>query len=71
MVEMQQVQSSNVEAVGYDAAAAELHVQYLSSPAVYVYQGVPEDVFERLLNSPSVGSFLHAEVKGVYPFYKK
>lgn len=70
MPEMHYVQSSTVESVGYDAESAELHVTFLSSPVTYVYQGVPADLFERLMLAPSKGTFLHWEVKGTYPFYK-
>lgn len=69
-MEMEYVQSTNVEAIGYDAEAAELHVRYLGSPTVYVYQGVPSDVHERLMAGGSKGTFIHREIKGVYPFYR-
>jgi KTSC domain len=70
MVEMQFVQSGTVEAVGYDVDASELHVRFNSSPSAYIYQGVPQDVFDRLMASPSKGSFLNREVIKVYPFYR-
>ncbi|WP_399230307.1 KTSC domain-containing protein [Synechococcus sp. CS-1332] len=63
------VSSSNVESVGYDEIAQELHVRYHSRPDIYVYQAVPQDLFDRLLAASSKGSFLHREVKGVYSFF--
>ena len=70
MVDMHAIQSSTVDAVGYDAEASELHVRFRSSPSAYIYQGVPQGVFDSLMTSPSVGSFLHREVIKVYPFYR-
>ncbi len=70
MPEMQYVQSRNVESVGHDPETAELHVRFKSSPITYVYQGVPADVFDRLMIAPSKGIFINQEVKNVYPFYK-
>lgn len=70
MPEMVYVQSSNVESVGYDVNTAELHVRYVSFATIYVYQGVPADVFDRLMIAPSKGVFISQEVKGAFPFYK-
>lgn len=71
MVEMTFVQSSNVESIGYDPVAMELHVRYLSSPTVYVYTGVPDLIYDALMAAPSKGSFIGREVKGTYPFEKR
>jgi hypothetical protein len=70
MPEMEYVNSSNVESIGYDGDTGELHVRYLSSPQTYVYQGVSQEVHDRLMIAPSKGSFIAAEVKKVYPCYK-
>jgi hypothetical protein len=70
MPEMIYVDSSNVEAIGYDDNAQELHVQFLSG-GLYVYYGVPRQVFDGLMASPSKGSFLNREIKGVYQFAKQ
>jgi hypothetical protein len=70
MPEMIYVSSSNIEAIGYDDAAQELHVQFLSG-GYYVYNGVPRPIFDELMGAPSKGSFLNREVKGVYQFTKQ
>lgn len=70
MVEMQFVQSNTVEAIGYDAQSSELVIQFKSSPSPYIYQGVPEHVYEGLMASSTKGGFLHREVISVYPFYR-
>ncbi len=70
MLEMIYVDSSNIEAVGYDDDSQELHVQFLSS-GYYIYSDVPREIFDDLMNAPSKGSFLNREVKGIYQFTKQ
>ena len=70
MPEMTYVDSSNIEAVGYDDTTQELHVQFLSG-GYYIYSGVPRTIFDDFINAPSKGSFLNREVKGIYPFTKQ
>ncbi len=70
MPEMIYVDSSNVEAVGYDGDAHELHVQFVSGGS-YIYYEVPQDVFDAFMSAASKGSFLNREIKGVYRFTKR
>ena len=70
MPEMIFVDSSNVEAIGYDDNTRELHVQFLSG-GYYIYHDVPREIFDELMNAPSKGSFLNREVKRVYQFVKQ
>lgn len=66
-VEMIQVSSSNILAVGYDADNQIVHVQFLNG-SEYIYKGVPLHEFDGLLNAPSVGSYLHRNYKNIYPY---
>ncbi len=70
MPEMIYVDSSNVEAIGYDADAQELHVQFISG-GTYVYFGVPSAIFDAFMLAPSKGSFLNREIKNAFPFRKE
>lgn len=70
MLEMIYVDSSNIEAIGYDDDTQELHVQFLSG-GCYIYSDVPRKIFDDLMNAPSKGSFLNREVKGIYQFTKQ
>ena len=70
MLEMIYVDSSNIEAIGYDETAQELHVRFLSGD-MYAYHSVPRDIYDALMNAPSKGSFLNREVKGVYEYSKQ
>lgn len=62
----QSVFSSNVSEVAYDSDTGELLVTWAKSGKVSAYQGVPEDVAQKLANAPSVGQMINAEIK---PFY--
>ena len=65
--EMFPVSSSNVGAVGYDAANQWVYVQFLDG-SVYAYKGVPEHEFENLRTASSVGSYLNRNYKNIYPY---
>jgi hypothetical protein len=66
-IEMHQVISSNILAIGYDDAECTVHVQFLNN-SEYVYKGVPKHEFDGLLNAPSIGSYLHRNYKNVYSY---
>lgn len=70
MPDMIYVDSSNVEAIGYDSETGELHVQFLSG-GYYIYHDVPAELFEELKRAPSIGSFLNREIKGVHQFTRQ
>ncbi len=70
MPEMIYVDSSNIEAIGYDENAQELHVQFLSG-GYYVYHDVPREIFDNIMAAPSKGSYLNREIKGVYRYTKQ
>ena len=70
MPDMIYVDSSNIEAIGYDDDTRELHVQFLSG-GYYIYHDVPRQIFDDLKFAPSKGSFLNREVKRVYQFTKQ
>ena len=69
MIDMICVQSSNIDAVGFDVILGELHVRFHNAPTVYVYQRVPLEVHERMMSSGSVGQFHAREIKNAYTFY--
>ena len=60
------VESSFVEAVGYDSDTNDLYVTL--SHGSYVYHGVPESVFHNFLEASSKGRFFNRNVKDVYIF---
>jgi len=64
---MQAVSSSTVSMVGYDESSQEAYVQFHNG-GLYVYRGVPRHEYDNLLMAPSIGSYLHAYFKNVYPY---
>lgn len=66
MPDMQYVDSSNIEAIGYDSDNQELHVRFLKSGETYVYYGVDEWVFQEFLQADSKGRYLNANIRDSY-----
>ena len=61
------VASSNIAAVGYDAATETLEVQFLNG-SIYQYYNVPENMYDQLMKEGSKGQFLNAYIKNAYPY---
>ncbi len=66
-IEWHLVESSNVNALGWEDSF--LYVRFHSGSA-YVYEGVPESLFQGMLSAPSKGKFLHHVIKPNYGFLK-
>ena len=59
------VYSSHVQSIGYDSDAREMTVTWQNGK-VSVYEDVPEETALQAANAPSVGQFLHSEIKNSY-----
>ena len=70
MPEMLYVDSSNIEAIGYDPDNQELHVLFLKSGETYAYYDVEEWVFQEFLQANSKGIYLNAKIKPSYQYAK-
>ena len=68
-MEMINVNSSHVEAVGYDEESSTLQVEFKGG-MTYQYFDVPENVFFELRDADSVGGYLAAAIKGAYGYSK-
>lgn len=64
--QMHHVNSSNVEAVGYDPAEREIYVRFLSG-RTYAYGDADATTFEELRTADSVGSYLNRVLKPGFP----
>jgi hypothetical protein len=67
------VQSSQIHAIGYDAASSTLRVQFKSAAgagSIYDYTMVPAETAEAFRKADSVGRFFGAKVKGRFEFKK-
>jgi hypothetical protein len=68
-IEKEFVNSSNIEAVGYDVDSQTLRIWFLNG-SIYDYLGVSNLEFEALRDAPSVGSYLYRNIKGQYAYEK-
>ena len=66
-MERYSVASSNVRSVGYDSQTQTLEVEFLSGSR-YQYYGVPQNLHEEMMRTPSKGRFLHTYIKDRYPY---
>ena len=67
MMDMHQVTSSNIAAIGYDIASEKLRIEF-NSGTTYEYANVPFDEYTDLLNADSVGKQFNQCVKNNYSF---
>lgn len=65
-MERKRINASNIRAVGYDARSRMLEVEF-SSGSIVQYSGVSEEVYRRLMNAPSPGSYFHDNVEENFP----
>ncbi len=63
------VESSNIEAVSYDAAHKILSVRFHKS-GVYRYAGVSEEIYKEFLGAESKGKFFIQHIKGHFDYFK-
>jgi hypothetical protein len=68
---MQDVESSLIDKIGYDAETQTLSVQMNNSSDLYVYERVPQAVFDDFLAADSKGAFFVHNIKGKYSHDKE
>ncbi|NLP58351.1 KTSC domain-containing protein [Lutibacter sp. B1] len=68
-MEREQVQSSNIAAIGYDTESQTLEVEFLNG-GVYQYFDVPEYHHTGIMDADSKGQYLAQNIKGVYRYSK-
>lgn len=61
------VYSSYVDSIAYDPDTNELHVRYANGKPATIYSDIDPDTFRNLSQSPSIGTSLHAFIRGNYP----
>lgn len=61
------VGSSTIASIGYDEPTQTLEVEFHGG-ATYQYYNVSEETYNRLMQAPSKGQFLHYEIKRVHPY---
>lgn len=69
--DLQKVESSLIDYVGYDAASETLTVVFTTTGETYVYQKVPEKTYKSLMSAKSKGQYFTKNIKNKYDFIKK
>ncbi len=74
-MERQPVESSMIQSVGYDPGTEVLEIQFQSRTkkddsvvpgAVWQYEGVPQEVFDRFMRAESMGRFFKTFIRANY-----
>lgn len=63
-IKFKSVDSSNVAGVSYDAKELTLHVLFKDGRH-YAYGGIAGETFAAMMDSPSIGSFIHRSIKPI------
>ncbi len=65
---MIRVESSMIYAIGYDPEEKLLEVVFTKGK-IWAYEDVPKDVYEKLINSKSIGSYMRNYILDCYNDY--
>lgn len=66
MIKHTPVNSSSIKSIGYDDGKQELHVRFHKMPGTYIYQDVPPEKHQDLMNADSHGNHLHEHIKSAH-----
>ena len=58
------VKSSNIVSVGYDVDSWVLEIEFKNG--TYQYEDIPKDIYYKLMNASSKGSYFHQHIKSEY-----
>ena len=61
-MERKRLNASNIRSAGYDTRSRVLEIEF-SSGGIFQYSGVSDEVYRRLMNAPSPGSFFRDEIE--------
>jgi hypothetical protein len=65
---MAYVQSSALEQVSYDARAHTLCATFRETGRTYVYQEVPQELYDGLIFADSLGAYFNSHIRDRFPF---
>ena len=61
--------SSMMTSAGYDPTSRVLEIEFATG-AVYQYTDVPFDVYQAMLDAPSLGQFFHGRIRGAFECHR-
>jgi hypothetical protein len=65
---MAYVQSSALEQVSYDERAHTLCATFRENGHTYIYQEVPQEIYDGLIFADSLGGYFNAHIRDRFPF---
>ncbi|HRZ18537.1 MAG TPA: KTSC domain-containing protein [Methanofastidiosum sp.] len=68
-MELIDVNSSNIRRLGYDEPSKTLIIVFKSGSA-YEFADVPKEIYEKLLQTPSIGTFFTKYVRDKFTYKK-
>ncbi|WP_428408449.1 KTSC domain-containing protein [Hyphococcus sp.] len=66
-MERYSVASSNIASIGYDTPSQTLEVEFLNG-TIYQYYGVPQNLYDQLMQAGSKGRFLNTYIKNAFGY---
>jgi hypothetical protein len=61
------VQSAAIEQLSYDESAHTLMATFRGSGQTYVYDAVPQEVYDGLIFADSIGGYFNAHIRDQFP----
>ena len=65
-MEMKKVDSSNIEAIGYDSENKILEIVFKPKMASYIYEKIEPEIYDAFLKADSKGKFFAANIRGKF-----
>ena len=67
---MPALQSTALKSVSYDEAQRALRATFRDSGRTYVYEDVPQELYDALLFADSLGAFFNAHIRDHFPHHE-
>jgi hypothetical protein len=64
------LQSTALKSVSYDEGHRALRATFRDSGRTYVYEDVPQELYDALLFADSIGTFFNAHVRDCFAFHE-
>jgi hypothetical protein len=61
-MERKRLNASNIRSAGYDIRNRVLEIEFANG-SINQYTGVSEEIYRRLMNAPSPGSYFHDQIE--------
>ncbi|HVV26788.1 MAG TPA: KTSC domain-containing protein [Rhizomicrobium sp.] len=64
------VQSSAIAQLSYDEATHSLRATFRDNGRTYVYEDVPQELYDALIFADSIGGYFNANIRDRFPFHE-